>query len=70
MMRGPLTVAAVRARVEDIRASAGDDEAAHGMEDQLFESVLRAVADGHPQSVAMAKAALRSLELDFERWCA
>lgn len=60
----------VRRAVEDIRASAGDPEAAHGMQDKLFSEVLRAVANGHPDARELAAAALIAREIEFPRWYA
>jgi hypothetical protein len=61
----------VRQRVEKIRAMAGDDEAAHGEEDNLREDLLRAIANGecvNPQDCAQI--ALTTNDIDFARWCA
>lgn len=49
---------------------AGDDEAAHGLEDDLYSSVLSAIAHGAPNAQALANLALRTKLLDFKRWCA
>ena len=52
-------------------ASAGDHERAHELEDDLHQAVLQAIADGTAKDPEnMAKAALESLNLDFERWYA
>lgn len=48
-----------------------DDEAAHTDEDKLHRDVFRAIADGKCEDpAACARAALESLDLDFERACA
>ena len=52
----------------DIRAAAGDDEVAHGLEDSLWEAVLRTIAAGHPESQRMAQLALRTKDINFCRW--
>ena len=65
-----LTVDDVRRRVEEIRAIAGDDEAAHSDEDSLHELVLRAIADGAPNAAELAAEALKTGEIKFARWCA
>lgn len=67
-----VTVEAVRARVEQIRAVSEqpDAELAHSEEDALYEEVLRAVAGGHPDAAALARAALETKKLKFDRWCA
>lgn len=64
---GPLTVEDVRNRVEAIRAKAYDDEVAHGMEDQLHQDVLRFLS---VRGNELAREALRTLDIDFSRWCA
>lgn len=66
-----MTVADVAARVQAIRSSAGDDEVAHGMEDDLHQDVLRAIADGRCEDVrGCATAALETKTIKFARWCA
>lgn len=66
-----MTVDEVRERVAKIAAIGGDDELAHGEEDLLHEEVLRAIADGRcPDPAGAAREALKTLDLDFERWCA
>ena len=66
-----MTDAIVAERVEKIRAMACDDETAHSAEDTLHQDVLSAIAEGrcaNPQSCA--RAALKTLEINFARWCA
>lgn len=53
-----------------IEATAYDDESAHGHEDEMYVSVLEAVAAGHPQSALLAAEALKAYEMDFCRWYA
>ena len=48
----------------------GDDEAAHGMTDDLHRDVLAAIAAGAPDAQILAAAALRTETLGFSRWCA
>ena len=57
--------------IERIRASAGDPEAAHSMEDHLYVAVLRSIAHrtcDDPQGCAQA--ALEAQKIEFARWCA
>jgi hypothetical protein len=62
-----MTAEEVRDRVEKIRAIADDDEAAHHQEDQLHQDVLtHLAAQGHN----IAAEALRTIAIDFARWCA
>lgn len=49
---------------------AGDDESAHSAEEDLWEKVLFATAEGHPDASQMALVALRTKEIAFQRWCA
>jgi len=66
-----LTLSDVQKRIEEIRGKASDDEVAHAMEDQLHQDVLRAIAEDKctaPRSCA--NAALKTLDIDFCRWCA
>lgn len=66
-----LTPRLVREAVERIRDSAGDEEVAHGLEDDMRAEVLRAIRDGRcsdPQAVAAV--ALSSSQLGFARHCA
>lgn len=58
-------------RVERIRASVGDDERAHSMEDALYTDLLRAIAAGLCEDpAACAKAALTTQTFGFARWYA
>lgn len=65
-----MTPADVRDRVEAIRQAVGDDEVAHGMEDELHFDVLTAIAGGEIDADALAKEAIKTLDIDFARWCA
>lgn len=66
-----MTVENVRKAVARIKRLSDDDEAAHGAEDELHQSVLRAIAQGYcDDPAACAASALMTLDIDFERWCA
>lgn len=65
-----MTVDDIRRELEEIEACSGDDESAHSKEDGLWESVLCAIADGADDPRALAREALRSLDIKFDRWCA
>ena len=55
-------------RVNLIKAL-GDPESKHIEEDQLYETVLKAIAAGNVKDPAeCAKAALKTKELNFPRW--
>lgn len=60
-------------RVATIRSLAGsgaDYEGLHGMEDDLYRDVLRAVADGVREPRAVAAAALLTTDIEFPRYAA
>lgn len=63
-------LASIRARVEEVRnyAAAGDHEAAHATEDRLHEAVLREIAGGHRRPAGLARAALKTRKIAFDRW--
>jgi hypothetical protein len=66
-----MDVKSVEQEVERIRELRYDDEAAHGAEDDLWESVLRAIASGETDDpAAIAAAALKTKTIEFARWCA
>lgn len=67
----------VEMRVQRIREIAADDESAHGEEDQLHQDVLAEIVrqgkepeDGASSPFALAEAALKTVEIEFARWCA
>ena len=65
---------AVRLTVAEMQLSCkgcGDHESLHAAEDDLYLSLLKAIAKGScedPQGCA--KEALKTQKLKFERWCA
>lgn len=68
---GNLTLNTVKERVEKVRKMSGDDEGAHSEEDKLHVDVLQAIAFGtcdDPQACAMES--LKTLDIEFSRWCA
>lgn len=65
-----LTAEDIARRLAEIHALQGDDEAAHGREDELHRDVLAAIAAGAPDAPLLAAAALRTETLGFARWCA
>lgn len=60
----------VKKRVAEIAAVTSDFEAAHGREDDLYRDVLRAIAEGAPDAAKLAAEALKTQELDFDRYTA
>jgi hypothetical protein len=66
-----MDVTEVIRRVAVVRSLAGDDETAHGAEDELWRGVLAAIANGEcDDPEACAAEALKTSEIDFHRWCA
>ncbi|WP_426043228.1 hypothetical protein [Bacillus pumilus] len=57
---GSMTVDEVKERVDDIRHEAGDDETAHGMEDDLYIDVSEAIANGADNPEKLAAEALKT----------
>lgn len=61
----------VRKEVAQIKYRAGDDEAAHSMEDKLHQDVLLAIAEGRcADPAACAREALATRSIEFSRWYA
>lgn len=73
-----MTIKEVKAKVAEIATlGARDSERAHAVEDDLFEAVLRAIANDTasgtavPRGVrALARAALKTKRFTFPRWSA
>jgi hypothetical protein len=63
-----MTPADVLQKVADIEAAKGDPEIAHGLEDDLYRSVLSAIAHGARNPKSLADAALHTQLVDFPRW--
>jgi hypothetical protein len=55
----------------NIRALRRDPESAHGLESQLYQDVLQAIADGKcPDPAALARVALQANKIKYPRWFA
>lgn len=67
-----LTVKAIEDLVAEVAACAGDEEIAHGKEDALLFTVLKAIASGDHEGTPaeLAAAAVRVSSIDFNRWYA
>jgi hypothetical protein len=57
-------------RVERIRASRDDDEAAHSMEDDLYRDFITAVASSDHPLAGVAGIVLTTRDIEFSRWYA
>jgi hypothetical protein len=58
----------IRARVDALRRSHWDYEAAHGEEDRIHQEVLAAIAAGEANPSALAIEALETLKIEFPRY--
>lgn len=67
-----MTIEEVQDRIAEIANAAvrADNETAHLLEDDLFMSVLGAIAGGAPNGRELADAALKALNLGYARWYA
>lgn len=65
-----MTIDEVKDRLAKIDYAKHDDQYAHSLEDELHQDVLLAIATfdcGNP--AALAKEALKTLDINFYRWC-
>ncbi|MFC7330786.1 hypothetical protein [Marinactinospora rubrisoli] len=65
-----MNIREIRRRVEHIDSISGDDEVAHYEEDELHRDVLEAIADGAPNGADLAREALRTRGIRFDRYYA
>ena len=68
-----MSIDELKKRVEDLeeqQSKSWDPEHFHSLEDAIWQNTLEAIADGAPNAQALAKVALQTTELDFERWYA
>ncbi len=68
-----MTVEQIKDKIEVIFGCRGDDEVAHGLEDQLFIDVLSAIGSGShtaEECKLLAQTVLESRKIPFSRWCA
>lgn len=68
-----MTLEEIKARLTQIEfhgVEYGDDERAHGMEDELYSDFIRFISEGSSHESELAKEILRSKSLNFARWCA
>ncbi len=66
----PLTAAEINRRVEEIRDCAGDDEAAHVKEDDLYRDFARSLAARRDEIGRKARLVLQTRLIGFTRHCA
>jgi hypothetical protein len=65
-----MTIDEVKRRVAFIRKNKDDDEAAHGAEDALHSDVLDAIASGSEIARDLAREAMKTKRIMFNRWSA
>ena len=66
-----MTLDELKGRVAQVKASVGDPEVAHSLEDSLRNDLLAAIAVGRVSDPAAAAAiALQTNGFSFPRWCA
>lgn len=65
-----LTVKYVEEMLDRIKGSADDPEIAHSFEDDLAWNVLFSIAANPLGAQELAKAAIKSQDIEFPRWCA
>jgi len=65
-----MTLEEVKIRTANIAASQFDDEAAHSMEDDLYEDIIRSIAAGLcDDPIAVCTEAIKTKTIEFARWC-
>ena len=65
-----MTLDEVKERVRSVRNAAGDSEAAHLMEDNLYFEVLQHIANGGDNAQELAAEAIKAQDIDYVRWYA
>jgi hypothetical protein len=60
----------IREILKHIESIKSDYEEAHALEDRLLVATLKAIANHAAYPHLLAREALKSLEIDFERHCA
>lgn len=63
-----MRVAEVRDRVNAVAVEVHDPEKAHGLEEDLWRDVLKAIEEGHPFPRTLARLALETQDIEFPRW--
>ncbi|WP_223863693.1 hypothetical protein [Streptomyces sp. 5-10] len=63
----PMDLNTVEERLTWIRAEE-DSARQHEMEDDLYEDVLKAIAEGASNAAELATASLKTKDMDFKRW--
>jgi len=67
---GKMTLKEAKKKIAEIESRKDDDESAHILEDGLYEEFILHVAECGDRSLKMmAKAVLKTKDIDFARWC-
>lgn len=65
-----ITIESIKSFVEKIK-SVKHDECAHGLEDDMYVSILTAIVNDEIEDIkGVCTEALKSQKIDFSRWCA
>ena len=67
-----MTIEEIENRIKEIENDAGDDEAQHSAEDNLYLDFIKYVSKGSSNDIElmqMAKRILRVSKMDFARYC-
>ena len=65
-----MTIEEIKERLKAIETIKDDDEVAHILQDELYEDVLHAIAEGSENAKDLAIEALKVMYIDFARWFA
>ena len=63
-----MTTGDIENRVNSIAVCCWDNEVAHSLEDKLHQDVLREIAKQRTRAGGLARAALKTLDIDYDRW--
>lgn len=66
--RSAKTAEEIRLRLMEIIQRRSEPDVAHGLEDDLHQDTLKAIAAGAPNARELAAEALKSMEIEFPRW--
>ncbi len=65
-----MNIEEIQYRIKAINEISHDDEAAHSLEDRLYEDFIKHVSKRKDKIGNMARQILATQEIDFSRWCA
>ncbi len=66
-----MTLDEIKKKVKEIDETKYDNEVAHNLEDDLYEEFIKHIAKtGNNEQREMARAVLKTKQIEFERWMA